>query len=54
MNESILNLPNVCIKKKIARTTYIVSGSFNGDKKHDVVNSFARLIERDILTQHVQ
>ena len=49
MNENIIILPRVCKEKEIGRTTYIVSNYFKGDKKHDIVKSIARLIERDII-----
>ena len=33
---------------RIGNTTYIVSGRFNGDKKHSISAILARIISRDV------
>jgi len=40
-------------EKKIGDTTYIVYTSFNGDKKHNIFKSVARLIERGVFAPPV-
>ena len=42
-----LPLAPMCVEKQIGGTIYVVTASFNGDKKRDIVKSIARLIERD-------
>ena len=49
----MIDLPRVRMEKRVGGTTYIVTTGFNGDKNHDVVKSFLRLIERDSLSRPV-
>jgi len=37
-------------EKKIGGTTYIINTSFNGDKRHNIADSVAWLIEHGLLT----
>jgi len=46
-----LPLAPMCVEKQIGGTIYVVTASFNGDKKRDIVKSIARLIERDGITR---
>ena len=53
MNQNMIELPRVRLEKRIGGTTYIVTTGFNGDKNHDVVKSFLRLIAQDSLSRPV-
>ena len=46
-----LPIAPVCVEKQIGGTIYVVTASFNGDKKRDIVKSITRLIERDGITR---
>jgi len=51
VNKNMIDLPRVRLEKQIGGTTFIVTTGFNGDKNHDVIKSFLRMIERDSLSQ---
>ena len=46
MTETTGGLPPSRTEMVIGGKTYIVTDRFNGDKKHNIIESVARLIER--------
>ena len=48
-NQPASRPPNRVIERKIGRTTFIVSSSFNESKEKDIVSTVARLIQHETM-----